>query len=465
MWVRKFDWVATHGGMVLLITHPDYMCFDDQGTQWEFPVRYYEEFLSYVRDKYEGLFWSALPQEIAHFYREHVPHSPRKSRKKICMLVYSNYETDNRVRRYAETLVKRGDQVDVIAVSGENLPLGTTVINGVTVHHIQQRTRDERSKWTYAGRLLRFLVLSSIYMTRLHRRHRFDLIHVHNVPDFLVFAAWYPKLMGVKLILDIHDIVPEFFESKFSAKARNQYVRVLKSVEKVSMAFADHVIVSNHLWHEKLIARSVSPGKSSVLLNHVDLAQFYRRPRTRNDGKFIILFPGSFQWHQGLDVAIGAFAKIKDQVPNAELHLYGGGNIQPDLIGLADQLGLKDKVKFCGSISLDRIPDVIANADLGIVPKRADSFGNEAYSTKIMEFMSQGVPVVVSRTKIDTFYFDDSVVKFFESGNAEAMAEAMLQVIEDSALQDALIAKGYDYVARHSWDEKRKCYLDLVDSL
>ena len=465
VWVRKFDWVATHGGMVLLITHPDYMCFDDQGTQWEFPVRYYEEFLSYVRDKYEGLFWSALPQEIAHFYREHVPHSPRKSRKKICMLVYSNYETDNRVRRYAETLVKRGDQVDVIAVSGENLPLGTTVINGVTVHHIQQRTRDERSKWTYAGRLLRFLVLSSIYMTRLHRRHRFDLIHVHNVPDFLVFAAWYPKLMGVKLILDIHDIVPEFFESKFSAKARNQYVRVLKSVEKVSMAFADHVIVSNHLWHEKLIARSVSPGKSSVLLNHVDLAQFYRRPRTRNDGKFIILFPGSFQWHQGLDVAIEAFAKIKDQVPNAELHLYGGGNIQPDLIGLADQLGLKDKVKFCGSISLDRIPDVIANADLGIVPKRADSFGNEAYSTKIMEFMSQGVPVVVSRTKIDTFYFDDSVVKFFESGNAEAMADAMLQVIEDSALRDALIAKGYDYVARHSWDEKRMCYLDLVDSL
>ena len=280
-----------------------------------------------------------------------------------------------------------------------------------------------------------------------------------------MFAAWYPKLMGAKLILDIHDIVPEFFASKFSAKASTQYVRLLKRVEKASMVFADHVIVSNHLWHEKLIARSVSPGKSSVLLNHVDLAQFYRRPRTRSDDKFIILFPGGFQWHQGLDVAYEAFAKIKDQVPNAELHLYGGGNIQGDLARLAKQLGLNDKVKFCGSISLDRIPDVIANADLGIVPKRADSFGNEAYSTKIMEFMSQGVPVVVSRTKIDTFYFDDSVVKFFESGNAEAMADAMLQVIKDSALRETLIAKGYDYVAHHSWDLKRESYLDLLDSL
>jgi hypothetical protein len=48
------------------------------------------------------------------------------------------------------------------------------------------------------------------------------------------------------------------------------------------------------------------------------------------------------------------------------------------------------------------------------------------------------------------YRFDYSVVKFFKSGNAEAMADAMLQVIKDSALRNALIAKGYDYVACHS---------------
>jgi glycosyltransferase involved in cell wall biosynthesis len=82
-----------------------------------------------------------------------------------------------------------------------------------------------------------------------------------------------------------------------------------------------------------------------------------------------------------------------------------------------------------------------------------------------MEFMSQGVPVVVSRTKIDLLYFDDSVVKFFESGNAEAMADAMLQIIKDSSMREALIAKGFEYVARHNWDHKKNDYLDLVDSL
>ena len=79
------------------------------------------------------------------------------------------------------------------------------------------------------------------------RRQRYDLIHVHNIPDFLVFAAWYPKLTGSKVILDIHDIVPEFFESKFSVSDRSLLVRALRLVEKISAAFADHVILSNHV--------------------------------------------------------------------------------------------------------------------------------------------------------------------------------------------------------------------------
>ena len=238
-------------------------------------------------------------------------------------------------------------------------------------------------------------------------------------------------------------------------------------MEKASAGFVDHVIVSNDLWRETVISRSVSEEKCSVFLNHVDPAVFYRRARTRNDEKFIIIFPGSFQWHQGLDIAIEAFAQIKSKVPNAELHLYGGGggDQKVDLTELAQRLGLNGSVKFCGGVSFDHIPQVIANADLGIVPKRADSFGNEAYSTKIMEFMSQGVPVVVSKTKIDSFYFDEGTVHFFPSGNSHAMAEAMLDVIENKDLRRTLVAGGYDYVERNGWQRKKQDYLNLVDSL
>ena len=94
------------------------------------------------------------------------------------------------------------------------------------------------------------------------------------MPDFLVFAAWYPKWTGAKLILDIHDIVPELFLNKFKVKPNSWLVKGLRVIERASAAFVDHVIVSNHIWSEKLIARSVPREKCSVFLNHVDQDHF-----------------------------------------------------------------------------------------------------------------------------------------------------------------------------------------------
>jgi len=467
IWKRKVDWVAEHGGMVLVNTHPDYMCFDGEQNRDEFPVEYYKELLRYVREKYEGFYWPALPREVARYYRERVPLPLRNTRKKICMVAYTPYESDNRVRRYAETLVKRGDQVDVIAISGADVKRLEKEINGVTIYRVQHREQNERSKWTYAWRLLRFLVKSSAALTRLHKRNRYDVIHIHNMPDFLVFAAWYPKLTGTKLILDIHDVVPELFANKFQTKLKATYVRALKAIEKVSARFVDHVIVSNHLWHKTVVARSVPEERCSVLINHVDPEMFSRHARTRTDDKFIVLFPGSLQWHQGLDIAIEAFAHVKNKVPNAEFHIYAGagGDLRAPLKRLVQRLGLDDSVKFCGGVPLHEMAEVIANADLGVVPKRADSFGNEAYSTKIMEFMSQGVPVVVSRTKIDTFYFEEGVVHFFRSGDSQAMADAMLDVVNNKELRESLVTRGYEYVEQNGWGRNKKEYLDLIDSL
>jgi glycosyltransferase involved in cell wall biosynthesis len=466
IWKKKLDWIVARGGMALITTHPDYMAFDGkQPARDEYPVHHYQEFLRYVRDKYDGMFWTATPREVARYYRSTVPEHPRNTRKKVCMLVYSSYESDGRVRRYAEALARRGDHVEVIALAHGKSPLGQVSVNGVTVHRIRRREPDERSKWAHVFRLTRFFVASALFLTRREREVRFDIVHVHNMPDFLVFAAAYPKLRGAKVILDVHDIVPEFFSSKFGAHQNGLYIKLLKAVEKAAATFVDHVIVSNHLWRAKLTGRSVPDDKCSVFLNNVDRAVFARHSRTRDHDAFVISFPGTFQWHQGVDIAIEALGKIREQAPHAELHLYGSGRMEPELRALAVRLGLNANVRFFGNVPLDQIPQIMANTDLGVVPKRADGFGNEAYSTKIMEFMSQGVPVVVSRTKIDTFYFEDTVVRFFPSGDAHALADAILELIRDKTLRDGLASRGLEYVKRNSWDVRRTDYLQLIDAL
>ncbi|HEX3660849.1 MAG TPA: glycosyltransferase [Acidobacteriaceae bacterium] len=467
IWKKKLDWIVHQGGMALINTHPDYMCMDGSPERDEYPIARYEEFLSYARDNYGDQCWHALPREVSRHYCSKLPVASRNTRRRICMLAYSGYETDGRIRRYAETLAKRGDMVDVIALEGLNGAQKVSVLNGVTVYHIQRRDHNETGHWSYFSRLLRFLFRSSGVLTRLHKRNRYDVVHIHNMPDFLVFAAWYPKLTGARLILDIHDIVPELFANKFKSAIKYFYVTSLRLVEKLSARFVDHVIVSNHLWVEKLVARSVRPNRCSVVVNLPDPDIFARRPRARQDGRFIVIFPGTFQWHQGLDIGIRAFAEFKKKVPSAEFHLYGASDEKATnwLKDIAREVGQQDAVKFCGIASLESIADVIANADLGVVPKRADSFGNEAYSTKVMEFMSQGIPVVASRTKIDSYYFDENTVRFFPSGDSAAMAEAMVEVAQEASVRDSLVRHGLEYVELHGWNRNKQEYFDLIDGL
>jgi glycosyltransferase involved in cell wall biosynthesis len=381
------------------------------------------------------------------------------------MLAYAFYESDTRIMQYATALADRGDSVDVIALrrSG-SLPF--EVLEGVNVYRIQARERNERSRFDYLIRILRFFFASAMLLTRKHLSCPYKVLHIHSVPDFLVFAALVPKLLGAQIILDIHDILPEFYSSKFDVSTNSLPFKFLVLVEKLSIAFSDHVIIANHLWHERLVSRSVRSDKCTTFINYPDLRIFYPRPKASLNSRFLIIYPGTLSTHQGLDVAIHAFAKVADKMPEARFHIYGDGPAEASLRQLTVELGLSRRVIFHHCLPVREIADVMACSDLAVVPKRASSvFGNEAASTKIMQFMSLGVPVVVSRTKIDTACHDESRVKFFKSEDESDLASAILLLYQNPQLREQLAANGLRYVQDNSWQEKKRDYLKLIDGL
>lgn len=467
IWLNKAEWLAENGGMVLLNVHPDYVCFTGEATSRKtFPVAHYRKLLEHLKSRHGGHYWQPLAREVAKHTAQMIPRPLLVRPKRICMITHSPYESDNRVTRYAESLAARGDHVDVLALRRSPALAVEETLAGVNVFRLQERySKSERSKLDFFLPWFRFMRVSARWLRRSHAQQPYDLVHVHNMPDFIVFAAWYPKLKGAKIILDIHDIVPELYASKFGKNQKRAVVSVLKFLERRSARFAHHIIVSNHLWVETFAARTGTQGRCSVFINNVDTHIFHPVPRTRNDGKTVMLFPGSMQWHQGLDIAIRAFARVTRELPHAEFHIYGDGNMKPELIALTAELGLNDRVRFFDSVGVKDVAQLMANADLGVVPKRADSFGNEAYSTKIMEFMSVHVPVVISRTKIDQYYFDDSVVRFFESGNVQELAAAIKEVLSQPELRRKMVDEAAKYVAKNCWDTRKVEYLALVDDL
>lgn len=384
---------------------------------------------------------------------------------RIAMVSYSFYETDNRVLRYASTLAKRGDYVDVFALRREGKP-AEEEMEGVHVHRLQGRTLNEKNRLSYAWRICQFLARATAQVAKYDLKNRYDLLHIHSVPDFMVFSALLPKLRGTPVILDIHDILPEFYASKFAAGKQSSLFRLLVGVERASSRFATHVIIANDIWRERLVSRTLSPDKCTVVLNSPDRSIFRRTGNGhQQNGKFLMLYPGSLNWHQGIDIAIRAFAKISKKAPHAQFHIYGDGPSKTELLDLVKELQVESQVKMPSARPLQEIAQIMETASLGVVPKRKDNFGNEAFSTKILEFMAMGVPVVVADTMIDKFYFDDSVVKFFRGGDVDDLARRMLEMIENPLERERQIENANRFVETIDWTAKRHEYLELVDRL
>jgi glycosyltransferase involved in cell wall biosynthesis len=389
---------------------------------------------------------------------------------RICMIAYTFCECDTRIQQYANALVERGDTVDVIALRRSEDASEYENLSGINVHRIQSRTVDEKGSLTYAFRIVTFLLRCMWILRRMHQKTPYDLIHVHNVPDFLVFAAVSVKWDGVPVILDIHDLLPELYASKFKATHKSIIFRSLSAMEKCSVTFASRVVIANDLWRDRLVARSCPQEKCTVVRNYPDANIFIApakvRPSERQGEKLRFTYPGSLNWHQGLDIAIRAFSRVADRMPEAEFDIYGEGPEKPALIRLAAQLKMQDRIHFHDFVPSSEIARVMAETDIAIEPKRATSaFGNEALSTKILEFMALGVPVIASKTRIHAYYYDEKILKYYENDNEEHLAEALLMLRNEPQLRLEIANRALEYARQNTWQLRKQEYLQLVDVL
>ncbi len=384
---------------------------------------------------------------------------------KICMLAYTFYDYDNRVKRYAEYLVENGHEVDVISLKIPTQNAFDTV-KGVSVYRIQTRIVNEKSKYDYLFRTLTFLARSFFFLSFRHLRRRYDIIHVHNPPDYAIAAALIVKLTGGKLILDVHDIVPEFFMSKFDKTYDSTVIKALLLIERFAIHLSDYLIFSNHLWEEKVTKRCNSRVKSVTILNYPQ-PDIFRRvdSRPNEQDAFNLVYPGSLNTHQGLDVAVRAMSLIKEEEPPVFIYLYADGPERENLERLTIELGLEKRIFFKEMVTIEELPKLMRHMHAGIVPKQKNSFGNEAFSTKILEFMSMGLPVIVSDTKIDQYYFTDKQVRFFNSGDPASLAQAVSEVKNNPALRKSMIEESQKYIAQNNWHVRQADYRAVVQAL
>ncbi len=318
------------------------------------------------------------------------------------MIVHAYYEEDPRVRREAESLVKAGRPVQVLGLRQEGGP-ATSEVEGVRVHHLDVQRHQGAGLGVYLREYLSFLARSMFAAVRLHRRERFALVQVHSLPDFLVFAALPLRLVGVPVLLDLHEAMPEFFRSRFPGASNPLVHRLLMLQERLSIAASTATITVNPAMRDRLVALGVPASKAGVVVNSPSLGRFdaaaYPSRGWREDGRLRLVYTGALTPTYEMDVAVAAVARIADERPDLDvvLDVYGRGDTGPALAAQAAELGVADRITFHGRIPIEDVPASVARADIGLAPTRHDLFTDMSLSTKVFEYAAMGKPVVASR--------------------------------------------------------------------
>lgn len=385
------------------------------------------------------------------------------------MVLHNIYYADARVRRYAESLAEAGAQVDVLCLRNEQQPSNSEWAN-IRVVTIPL-ARFAQSIAGYAVEYLIALVLFTIWLPFLFARRRYEIIHVHNMPDFMVLAALIPRLLGARVILDIHDPMPEFYASKFSSQRGRLLEKFMIAQERLSARCAHALITANPTFREKLAKRGIPRDKITVVNNIPNSALFdrrrYERKSTGSKDNFVLIYPGTIAPRYGLEVAVRALPQLRSRIPNARLVIVGKHTPETArLARLAEELGVTPWLDLRRSVPHDQAPRLLAEADIGIYTGLSDPHMEAAVPTKVLEYAWMGLPIVASRLTVLEDMFDDSAILFFEPGNTEQFAQCVLRLYENPSLREELARRADEiFVQRHSWDHERQAYFDLLNQL
>lgn len=385
---------------------------------------------------------------------------------RICVVRQFYVPLDIRVRREVEALLGAGHEVDVVCLRAPGEPSfvqeGRLTIRRLPMKHTRGGIAG------YLTRYAAFLAAASATVAVLHLKRRYDVVQVHSLPDTLVLAGAIPRLLGARVVLDLHEVMPEFVASKFRLPMSDAKVRLVARAEQFSIRMADEALTCTDQMKEAFIQRGAPADKITVILNSADEAVFdvEAYPPSPRPGRFTLLCHGSIEERYGLDLVIEAVALLRDEIPDLHFEIYGQGEYRSRLEQMVRELRLEDRVHISrGFIPMPDLLRAISRADVGVVAMKQDVFRDLTHCNKMFEFLALQIPVITSRTRSVDAYFSDSALRYFRPGDVEDLAQAIRELHADAGRRQELVEQGTKAVEPYRWPEQRRIYLDVVNRL
>ncbi|HEY6010431.1 MAG TPA: glycosyltransferase family 4 protein [Nitrospirota bacterium] len=394
-------------------------------------------------------------------------------KKNVCMIAYTNYPMDNRVRREAETLAALPDYKVIVFVPREKKQTETYNLYGVEIRELNIVKYQGKSNLSYMLSYVKFMISAFFAINGLLMKRRLDVVHIHNMPNFIIFSALLPFMMGKKIVLDVHDTMIETYTAKFKDKSSSGMFKVLigalRLEEWICCAMAHRVVCVNHVQKDALVKRGVSEKKIVISINVPDPKVFPVSKQTAGAGHannaFKLVYHGTLAKRLGIDMTIQAVAQLSSGIPGLEFHVIGGGDDMKAFIELSKELGVQDRIKFRKGVPLQEIASVVKSMDLGVISNRDNIASELMLPVKMLEYISMGIPVVAPRLKTIQYYFTDDMVFYFDPDNVQSLSRAIQYAYQDMPTRLAKGERAKSFLEQYGWDTHKQDLISMYGSL
>lgn len=387
----------------------------------------------------------------------------KEREKRICVVRHGYYPEDPRVYKEVRALVEAGYGVDVICLRKRGAA-GREKISGVQVYRVPLE-RWRGSKISYILEYGLSILMMGAVLSFLYCCRRYACIQVNTLPDFLVFVAALPKLCGARILLDMHEPTPELMLTKHDITVHSRMLRVQYLLEHLAIRYAHRVITVNDTIRQRFIERGADPDRISVVRNvPSDDFEALAPPRKPHDG-FIIMTHGTVQPRYGQSLLLRALPIIRQEFSTVQLIIAGAGEALEELKNLSSELNCDDLITFTGQISREGIAELIAGADVGIVPLMPGPFSELCQPNKLFEYIALKIPVVASRLPAIEESFDETCIRFFRPGDVADLADSVIQLGRSALLRESLAEHAFSRYRDMHWSRTKKQYVDIIHSL
>jgi glycosyltransferase involved in cell wall biosynthesis len=386
--------------------------------------------------------------------------------RRVAIVGHASVPADPRIRRQADTLLAAGYEVDVFGLRDPGQPPEESA-DGLRIVRLPVRRRFA----SFAGHLAEYLAFTgaaALRLTRDHRRRHYAVVQVATLPDFLAFAASALKLAGVPLLLDLHEDMPAFFDDRFQSPILRPLRPLIGGLTRASAAMADAIITVHEPLRELSLARGVPPEKVTIVMNSADdrlfdPARHARRP-FQEDGELRLIHHSSVQRIYGLPVAVGAVAQLSSDL-EARLDVYGDGPYRSHVEDEIVRLGAQDRVTLHGRVPMEELPGLLAGADLALIPSLPEPYMHYSLSTKLLEAVAMGVPVIASDLATFRSHFSETAIRYVPGGDAGALASAIREIAADPDRAARQAAEARREAEPYAWPIQAGRYLEVVERL